>query len=154
QDLLLTGRFISGFGFTDQARIYSNQIFVGNREIATARSDISNGVAARTTKEEWYSAATNRIDSLRDIEQETAERVLTRASSETDSARLTAGLSALAVLLVLGLTVYLTIVVARSIIGPLRRLRASALETAQTHLPALVDRVQRDGPAADRDTEQ
>lgn len=154
QDLLLTGRFISGFGFTDQARIYSNQIFVGNREIATARSDISNGVAARTTKEEWYSAATNRIDSLRDIEQETAERVLTRASSETDSARLTAGLSALAVLLVLGLTVYLTIVVARSIIGPLRRLRASALETAQTHLPALVDRVQRDGPAAARDTEQ
>ena len=154
QDLLLTGRFISGFGFTDQARIYSNQIFVGNREIATARSDITNGVAARTTKEEWYAAATNRIESLRNIEQETAERVLTRASSETDSARLTAIISALAVLLILALTIYLTVVVARSIIGPLRRLRASALETAQTHLPALVDRVQRDGPVAARDTEQ
>ncbi len=150
QDLLLVGRFISGFGFTDQARIYSNQIFVGNREIATARSDISNGVPARTSKDEWFDASTSRLDSLREIESETAQRVADRASSTATTAQWTAILSAVAVLVILGLTIYLTMVVARSIIGPLRRLRASALETAQSHLPELVDRVRRDGPTAAR----
>lgn len=150
QDLLLDGRFIRGLGFTDQARIYSNQIFVGSREIAVARADLRNNAVARTGKEEWYEASTTRLDNLRDIQNEAGNTVLTQAADRTDSARVTALLSALAVLAVLALTIYLAIVVARSIIGPLRRLRASALETAQTQLPALVQRVHKDGPAAAR----
>lgn len=42
QDMLLEGRFVSGLGFTEQARIYSNQIFVSNRAVAETRSDLRN----------------------------------------------------------------------------------------------------------------
>ncbi|MBB5787159.1 sensor histidine kinase [Jiangella mangrovi] len=150
QDLLLQGRFLRGLGFTDQARLFSNQITEGNRLVADTRSDITNGAAPRATKEEWYQASTDRIDALREVQNDTSGTVLTVAADRTDSSRVTALLSALAVLAVLALTVYLAIVVARSIIGPLRRLRASALETAQTQLPALVDRVHKDGPAVAR----
>lgn len=150
QALLLDGRFLRGLGFTEQARLFSNQITVGNREVAETRADIQNNVAPRTTKEEWYQSSTERLDALRDIQSDTGGTVLTLAADRTDNSRVTALLSALAVLAILALTVYLAIVVARSIIGPLRRLRASALETAQTQLPALVDRVHKDGPAAAR----
>ncbi|WP_158564095.1 sensor histidine kinase [Jiangella anatolica] len=150
QDLLLNGRFLRGLGFTEQARIYSNQIFIGDREITETRDDIAASANARTSKEEWWTASTNRLDALRDIQQEAGNTVLTLAADRTDSSRVTALFSALAVLAVLGLTVYLAIVVARSIIGPLRRLRASALETAQTQLPALVERVHKDGPVVAR----
>jgi signal transduction histidine kinase len=148
QDLLSTGRFTNGFRFTDQARIYFHHNFVGRHAIATARSDVSNGVAARITKEQWFDATTSRLDGLRGVQQQAAQDVVTLASKAADSARRTSILSAGAVLVVLVLTVFLAIVVARSIIGPLRRLRASALETAQTHLPELVSRVHREGPTA------
>lgn len=150
QELLLDGRFLRGLGFTEQARLFSNQITVGDRAITETRTDIQGGVVPRTTKEQWYQSSTERLDALRDIQNDTGNTVLTLAADRTDSARVTALLSALAVLAVLGLTIYLAIVVARSIIGPLRRLRASALETAQTQLPALVDRVHKDGPAVAR----
>jgi signal transduction histidine kinase len=150
QDLLLEGRFLRGLGFTEQARLFSNQITEGNRLVADTRADIQAGAVPRAGKEEWYQASTERLDALREVQNDTGNTVLTLAADRTDSARVTALLSALAVLAILGLTVYLAIVVARSIIGPLRRLRASALETAQTQLPALVDRVHKDGPAVAR----
>ncbi|TDC49033.1 sensor histidine kinase [Jiangella ureilytica] len=150
QDLLLEGRFLRGLGFTEQARLFSNQITEGNRLVGETRADIQAGAVPRATKEQWYQASTERLDALREVQDDTGNTVLTLAADRTDGARVTALLSALAVLAVLGLTVYLAIVVARSIIGPLRRLRASALETAQTQLPALVDRVHKDGPAAAR----
>jgi signal transduction histidine kinase len=150
QDLLLEGRFLRGLGLTEQAILFSNRLTEGDRLVAEVRDDIRNGNAPRTTKEEWYEAATGRLDIMRDVQNDTADTVLTLAADRTDSSRVTALLSALAVLAVLALTIYLAIVVARSIIGPLRRLRASALETAQTQLPALVDRVHKDGPAVAR----
>ncbi|WP_116947828.1 sensor histidine kinase [Jiangella endophytica] len=151
QDLLLEGRFLRGLGFTEQRRIYSNQIYIANRAVTTARSDIANGAAPRVSKDQWWESSTARLDDLRDIQQESGNAVLALAAERTDSARVTALFSALGVLAVLALTIYLAIVVARSIIGPLRRLRASALETAQTQLPALVDRVHKDGPVVARD---
>ncbi len=150
QELLLNDRFLRGLGFTEQRIIYSNQISVAERLVADAWSDIADGVAPRVTAAEWWEASTERLDALRDIQQEAGNNVLTLAADRTDSSRVTALFSALAVLAVLALTVYLAIVVARSIIGPLRRLRASALETAQTQLPALVERVHKDGPMVAR----
>ncbi|WP_052762144.1 sensor histidine kinase [Jiangella alkaliphila] len=150
QELLLSDRFLRGLGFTEQMRIYSNQISVADRAVTDARADIVDGVAPRVTTAEWWEASTERLDALRDIQQEAGNNVLTLAADRTDNARVTALFSALAVLAVLALTVYLAIVVARSIIGPLRRLRASALETAQTQLPALVERVHKDGPLVAR----
>lgn len=150
QDLLLNGRFLRGLGFTEQQRLFSNQIDVSNRDVTAARADIAGNLEARTTQQEWWDSASDRLDTLRDIQQETGNRVLALAADRTDSARLTALFSALGVVAVLALTIYLAIVVARSIIGPLRRLRASALETAQNQLPALVDRVHKDGPVVAR----
>lgn len=150
QAMLLDGRFLRALGFTEQQRIYSNEIYVANRELAQARTDIADFAEPRIDKQQWWELSTQRLDALRDIQQDTGNSVLALAADRTDSARVTALFSALGVLAVLALTVYLAIVVARSIIGPLRRLRASALETAQTQLPALVDRVHKDGPAVAR----
>ncbi|RIQ20701.1 HAMP domain-containing protein, partial [Jiangella rhizosphaerae] len=150
QELLLDGRFLRALSLPEQARIYSNEITVANTLLTDARSDIAGLAAPRIDKAQWWQASTDRLDVLRDIQQEAGNTVLALASERTDSARVTALFSALGVLAVLALTVYLAIVVARSIIGPLRRLRASALETAQTQLPALVDRVHKDGPVVAR----
>ncbi|HEY9409805.1 MAG TPA: nitrate- and nitrite sensing domain-containing protein [Jiangellaceae bacterium] len=150
QDLLL-GRFLDGVGDADQRRVYSNRVIIGNRAIASTRSDLNIGIAARDTKADWFENATTRLDGLREIEQETSEKVVDAASAATDGARWRAIVSALAVLAVLAVTILLALFVARSIVGPLRRLRVAALDTAKNDLPALVDRIHRDGPAAASD---
>lgn len=152
QDLLF-GRFLENIEDPDQARVYTNEMIIATRGIASTRSDVTNSVPARTTKEQWYTDSTTRVDAIRGIEGETVADVVSTASSATDSARLAAAVSALAVLVILALTVLLTWVVARSIVGPLRRLRAAALATAESGLPTLVSRIHRDGPAAARNLE-
>lgn len=151
QNLLLNERFLSGLDDSERARV-TDRLAQGQTAVSPARTEISSGAAPVTTKEVWYAGATTNLDSLRQLQRDTAEQIDSRAADATGGARTTAVLTALAVVAVLALTVFLTVVVARSIIGPLRRLRVSALETSKTHLPELVKRIHRDGPSASRDT--
>lgn len=150
QQDLLVGRFLGGFEDPNQAQQYADRITVGNREVQVVRANIRLEAPVGVAQDVWFTSATNRLTELRDIENETNAEVLALASEATDSARWRALISALAVLAVLAVTVALTYVVARSIVGPLRRLRAAALDAAKHELPALVDRIHRDGPAAAR----
>ncbi|HEU4491206.1 MAG TPA: nitrate- and nitrite sensing domain-containing protein [Jiangellales bacterium] len=101
--------------------------------------------------EAWYDTATARLDLFREFEDLLVGQVQDSASSTADRARATAVVTGLLSLLVLAGTIALAVVVARSIVGPLRRLRSAALETADTGLPSLVERIQADGPRAVRD---
>ena len=100
--------------------------------------------------QQWYNASTLRIDVMRDLQTSGAQAILNKSADAARSAQVTAVLTALAVLVVLALTILLAYAVARSIIRPLRRLRSAALYAADSGLPALVSRIQEDGPAVVR----
>ena len=118
-------------------------------EIRTAA--LVAGEEPGTTPEAWYEAATDRLSVLRSVQDDIAADVIERSSSAASRAQLLSTLAAALVLAILVATVVMTIAVARSITGPLRRLRRSALETADIELPALVSRIHNDGPAVVRD---
>ncbi|NED95486.1 HAMP domain-containing protein [Phytoactinopolyspora alkaliphila] len=148
QDLLID-RFLANYD-SGQTESVSGRIAAADELTATTFGEIQEGDELSQSHEQWYEAATQRLDVLREIEAESAAAVVDNASSAANSARATAILSAVAVLAVLALTVFLTIVVARSIVGPLSRLRGAAEQTASKDLPAFVERIRKDGPAAAR----
>jgi signal transduction histidine kinase len=111
---------------------------------------LAPGEEPGTTPEAWYEAATKRLDVLDGIQDVVAGQILSSASEAADQARLVAVLTAALALALLAATVALAAAVARSINGPLRRLRRAALETADIELPALVSRIHNDGPAVVR----
>jgi signal transduction histidine kinase len=100
--------------------------------------------------QQWYNASTARIDVMRDLQTSGAQAILNKSADAARAAQVTAVLTALAVVIVLALTILLAYAVARSIIRPLRRLRSAALYAADSGLPALVSRIQEDGPAVVR----
>ncbi|MEU4404985.1 nitrate- and nitrite sensing domain-containing protein [Streptosporangium sp. NPDC023963] len=94
---------------------------------------------------QWFSDNSVVLDRMRKVETQVAGDVVTRArdleDAEQRNAIITAGLILLLLLLVLGLTV----VIARSMVTPLRRLRAEALEVASFRLPEVVRRLRVSG---------
>jgi signal transduction histidine kinase len=100
--------------------------------------------------QDWFIASSNRIDVMRDLQLSGANAIVEKASRAANAAAITAAITAAAVIVVLALTVLLAYAVARSIIRPLRRLRSAALHAADAGLPALVARIQDDGPAVVR----
>ncbi|WP_329091197.1 sensor histidine kinase [Streptosporangium sp. NBC_01469] len=94
---------------------------------------------------QWFSDNTAVLDRMRKVETKVAGDVVTRArdleDAEQRNAIITSGLILLLLLLVLGLTV----VIARSMVTPLRRLRAEALEVASFRLPEIVRRLRVSG---------
>jgi len=78
---------------------------------------------------------------LRDVEQHLVTSVLDRSTSLRNGAITAAVIGGILVLIVLALALVFTTLVARSMIRPLRRLRASALEIANFQLPETVRRM-------------
>jgi len=97
--------------------------------------------------ERWYDAMTDTVDRMHKVESELIKQIITK-SDELQGAD--QGFAALNVILVAGLLILVLIVtsvVARSLVRPLRRLRAEALEIAGNRLPAMVARL-READAA------
>jgi hypothetical protein len=108
-----------------------------------------------TTADDWYGAMTNEINSqLGSVERAQTAAMIARTVTLRNQAIAYAIIVALIVLLVLGLAVLATVVVARSMVRPLRRLRAGALEVAGVRLPETVRRMsEAEGTAAPLDIE-
>ena len=111
---------------------------------------LAAGQEPGVTPESWYEAATERLTVLRSLQDELASDIVNQASATANRARVLSIVGAVLVLAILIATVAMTAAVARSITGPLRRLRRSALETADIELPSLVSRIHSDGPAVVR----
>ncbi|WP_436759460.1 nitrate- and nitrite sensing domain-containing protein [Streptosporangium sp. V21-05] len=126
---------------------------VHRAELTKARVIVLASNPARTGRllsdfdevKQWFSDNTAVLDRMRKVETQVAGDVVTRArdleDAEQRNAIVTAGLILLLLLLVLGLTV----VIARSMVTPLRRLRAEALEVASFRLPEIVRRLRVSG---------
>jgi signal transduction histidine kinase len=78
------------------------------------------------------------VSSLRSVEQQLVGSVIARSTALRNDAILSVILWSIAVLLVLALTLIFMIIIGRSMVRPLRKLRAGALEVAGQRLPETV----------------
>jgi len=103
-----------------------------------------------TTPDDFYGAMTNEINGqLGSVERNLVNSIITRTVQLRNAAVVSALAVAIAVLLVLALALLFTVVVARSMVRPLRRLRAGALEVAGVRLPETVRRMSESEGAAE-----
>ncbi len=123
--------------------------------ISTAQTNNTSLTNDTTTADDWYGAMSNAINfQMGSVERTLASQVTTRASSLRTSALITSGVVGLVVVLVLALALALTVIVGRSMVRPLRRLRAGALEVAGVRLPDMVRRMsETDGAGVPLDVE-
>ncbi len=127
--------------------VSSSFVFEANAEetqaIATAQG--TPGGALKSVNfdvDDWYGAMSNQIDSqMTSVEQALSNQISSRAAALHKSALTTAIVVGAAVLLVLALSLFLTVIIGRSMVRPLRRLRAGALEVAGVRLPEMVRRM-------------
>ena len=128
--------------------VASSFVFQANEEetqaISTAQQNASGSLRTDTTTnvDDWYGAMTNEIDTqMGSVEHALNGQITSRAAQLHKDALTYAIVVGLAVLIVLGLALFLTVVVGRSMVRPLRRLRAGALEVAGVRLPDMVRRM-------------
>jgi signal transduction histidine kinase len=86
----------------------------------------------------WYKAQSGTVDGMQQVELDVARNIVARAQSLQRSAERTALLTAILVAVILLVVLIATIAVARSLVGPLRRLREGALTIATVELPERV----------------
>ena len=89
----------------------------------------------------FYDAMTSGIGQMGSVERSLTTDVINQANSLRRSAVTSAILVGIAVLLLFGLALLFTMMVVRSMVRPLRRLRAGALEVAGVRLPETVRRM-------------
>jgi len=86
----------------------------------------------------WYRSMTDMINRMRTIELQVASGIVARSQQLEQGAKQSATLAAVVTGGVLLLVLIATLIVARSLARPLRRLQADALEVASVRLPARV----------------
>ncbi|WP_173095107.1 nitrate- and nitrite sensing domain-containing protein [Actinomadura verrucosospora] len=115
-----------------------------------ARADASRQLMvplSTRTARSWTSDAGVRVDRMRTVEQKIATDLADTAGTAETDAQTAAVRDGSLLFLVLAVVLVLLIIVARSLVRPLRRLQTGALEVASSRLPGLVDRL-RDPEAA------
>ena len=103
-----------------------------------AGNKLNGGVQNAQT---WFTNATSKLSATRGIESDELTGMTVLANSLQQGALGSERLTAIIVLLLLLLVLAVTILVARSVIRPLRRLRTDALDVAGHRLPAMVQRL-------------
>jgi signal transduction histidine kinase len=95
-----------------------------------------------TTPDDWYTAMSNTIrNQMGRVGQQLVDSAISRAAALRKNAITTAAVVGAIALIVLALAMLFTIMVARSMVRPLRRLRADALSIAGVQLPGMVRRL-------------
>jgi len=108
-----------------------------------------------TSPADWYGAMSNTVDiQMGSVAQKLTNAVIARAGVLRKGAIVTALIIGAGVLLVLLLALIFTIIIGRSMVRPLRRLRAGALDVAGVRLPDTVRRMsEADSEVAPADVE-
>ena len=95
-------------------------------------------ITPATAPDLWYHAMTDTINRMRTIELQVAGGIVARSKMLQQGARESATLAGAVTAGVLLLVLIATLIVARSLVEPLRRLQADALEVASIRLPSRV----------------
>ncbi len=119
------------------------------QQAATLQARAHSLASDPITADSFYDAMSSGInDQMGSVERSLATDVITRSESLRRSAVASAILVGLAVFIVLALALMFTVMVGRSLVRPLRRLRMGALQVAGVRLPETVSRMS-EGPTAD-----
>ncbi len=125
--------------------VSSSFVFEANAEETQAITILAQTGSLKTDNtgvDSWYGAMSNEIDAqMGTVEQSLSSQISARAATLHKSALTAAIAVGATVLLVLALSLFLTVVIGRSMVRPLRRLRAGALEVAGVRLPEMVRRM-------------
>ena len=130
-----------------QRQLFQNSVARSFVPLANSEEDqaLSMGTSLKndpTTPDDFYGAMTNEIDNqLGSVQRNLVNSIIVRTVQLHNAAVVSALFVAIAVLLLLGLALLFTVMVARSMVRPLRRLRAGALEVAGVRLPETVRRM-------------
>ncbi len=117
--------------------------------VGTGVLDIGAGalnISAAKAPAAWYSAQSAKVDAMQQTELAVARNIVARAKKLQGSAESSALVTAIVTAIILLLVLLATVAVARSLVGPLRRLREGALNVATVELP---ERVRLLGEAQD-----
>jgi signal transduction histidine kinase len=101
----------------------------------------------------WFRYMSAKLDLLRGVERKLADDVTAASQAAQSSASRQALLYTVILTIVLWVTVGLSLLLARSMVGPLRTLTRSANDVAERRLPGLVDRLQQSTDTDLRDLE-
>ncbi len=117
------------------------EIYVEGLPLGTIGLDIGAGAlgfSAKAAPGVWYSDQSGKVDAMQQVELGVAGNIVSRAQSLQSGAKGSALISAIVTALILLLVLLATVAVARSLVGPLRRLREGALNIATVELPERV----------------
>ncbi|GAA3150385.1 nitrate- and nitrite sensing domain-containing protein [Nonomuraea roseoviolacea] len=101
----------------------------------------------------WFTAVTETIDGMRQVEQRVADSIMLRSRTVQVSEQQGAMVFAIAIAGLLVLVLLVTVLMARSLSSPLRRLRREALLIAGRRLPETVQRLRDSDTAGVPDVE-
>ncbi|MFD9946948.1 nitrate- and nitrite sensing domain-containing protein [Nonomuraea sp. NPDC059023] len=96
----------------------------------------------------WYDSTTLTVNAMRKVEDSLATAVVTKTRELSDAEQRNAIISGALILVLLLLVLVITTRVAGSLVRPLRRLRAEALQVATTRLPETVRVLRESGDGA------
>ena len=103
-----------------------------------------DGISLNKAPARWYSAMSDKIDKMQTVELQVARSIVTRSQVLRRGAEESALFNGILTAVILFLVLIATLAVARSLVRPLRRLRAGALEVAGVRLPETVRRMSED----------
>ncbi|MGH3283917.1 MAG: sensor histidine kinase, partial [Streptosporangiaceae bacterium] len=96
------------------------------------------GISTANAPGQWYAAQSGQINDMQQVERGIASSIVSRAQSLKGGAESSALFTAIVTAVILLLVLLATIAVARSLVGPLRKLREGALNIATVELPERV----------------
>jgi signal transduction histidine kinase len=137
QERALYRKTVTGPQVNGADSIEDHAIQLGNSFRNLNNQLVNSGVTAQ----EWVSAETTKLNDMRVVERTIVAAAVDRANALRRSAIIESIVIGAAVTIVLGLALILTSLVGRSMVRPLRRLRAGALEIAGLQLPETVRRM-------------
>jgi signal transduction histidine kinase len=139
------GNYVNHVAGTAVNKAQNIEIYV----VGTGVPDIGTGalgIDAKHAPAAWYAAQSAKVDAMQQTELVVAHNIVARAQSLQSSANSDALFTAIVTVIILVLVLLATIFVARSLVGPLRKLREGALNVATVELP---ERVRQLGEAQD-----
>jgi signal transduction histidine kinase len=96
------------------------------------------GINSTVAPQQWYAAQSGQVNDMQQVERGIASSIVSRARSLKSGAESSALFTAIVTAVILLLVLLATIAVARSLVGPLRKLREGALNIATVELPERV----------------
>ena len=115
-----------------------------NQIVSTALASDSSDVLGilGVTADQWFDASSGQIALVHQVELAQIDDITREIQDLRSSARTGAMISAAIILAILSFALLATLIVARSLLRPLKRLRSAALNVAHSRLPETVRRLQ------------